>query len=48
MADFQAFNSVYARFFPEPYPARSTVAVKGMAGQFVVEIEAIAVRPSGS
>ncbi len=48
MADFQAFNAVYARFFPEPYPARSTVSVKGMAGQFVVEIEAIAVRPSGS
>jgi 2-iminobutanoate/2-iminopropanoate deaminase len=46
MADFQAFNAVYARFFLEPYPARSTVAVKGMAGQFVVEIEAIAVRPS--
>ena len=46
MADFQAFNEVYARFFPEPYPARSTVAAKAMAGTFVVEIEAIAVRPS--
>ncbi len=44
MADFAAFNAVYARFFPEPYPARSTVAVKAMAGSFVVEIEAIAVR----
>ena len=48
MADFQAFNEVYKRFFPEPYPARSTVAVKAMAGSFVVEIEAIAVRQSGS
>ena len=47
MADFQAFNAVYARFFQEPYPARSTVAVKGMAGAFVVEIEAIAVRSGG-
>jgi 2-iminobutanoate/2-iminopropanoate deaminase len=44
MADFQAFNAVYARFFAEPYPARSTVAVKAMAGAFVVEIEAIAAR----
>lgn len=44
MADFQAFNEVYQRFFPEPYPARSTVAAKAMAGSFVVEIEAIAVR----
>jgi len=48
MADFRAFNEVYARFFPEPYPARSTVAVKAMAGSFVVEIEAIAVRPSAT
>ena len=47
MADFKAFNAVYARYFPEPYPARSTVAVKGMAGAFVVEIEAIAVRSGG-
>jgi 2-iminobutanoate/2-iminopropanoate deaminase len=44
--DFQAFNGVYARFFPDPYPARSTVGVKQLAGAFVVEIEAIAVRSS--
>ena len=30
MADFQAFNAVYARFFPEPYPARSTFAVTAL------------------
>jgi 2-iminobutanoate/2-iminopropanoate deaminase len=47
MADFQVFNDAYKRFFVEPYPARSTVAVKAMAGSFVVEIEAIAVRSSG-
>lgn len=46
MADFGAFNGVYARFFPEPYPARSTVAVKSLPGAFAVEIEAIAVRSS--
>jgi len=45
IADFQRFNAVYARFFAEPYPARSTVAVKAMAGGSLVEIEAIAVRP---
>ena len=34
MGDFQAFNGVYARFFTEPYPARSTVAVKALPGAF--------------
>ena len=28
MGDFADMNSVYARFFTEPYPARSAVAVK--------------------
>jgi 2-iminobutanoate/2-iminopropanoate deaminase len=46
MADFAAFNEVYARFFPEPPPARSTFAVAALPRAARVEIEAIAVRPS--
>ena len=45
MADFAAFNEVYARFFSEPYPARSTFAVKQLPKNARVEIEAIAQRP---
>jgi 2-iminobutanoate/2-iminopropanoate deaminase len=41
MADFAAFNEVYAKYFPGK-PARSTVAVKGMAKNALVEIDAIA------
>jgi len=29
MADFPKFNAVYAKYFPNKPPARSTVAVKG-------------------
>jgi 2-iminobutanoate/2-iminopropanoate deaminase len=45
MADFGAFNEVYARFFREPYPARSTFAVAALPKAARVEIEAIAQRP---
>jgi 2-iminobutanoate/2-iminopropanoate deaminase len=45
MADFAAFNEVYARFMPDPPPARSTVAVAALPKGARVEIEAIAVRP---
>jgi 2-iminobutanoate/2-iminopropanoate deaminase len=45
MADFTAMNGVYATFFPDPPPARSTVAVKDLPKGFKVEIEAIARRP---
>ncbi len=43
MADFAAVNGVYAKYFPQPYPARSTVAVAGLPKDARVEIEAIAV-----
>jgi 2-iminobutanoate/2-iminopropanoate deaminase len=43
--DFAAVNEVYATFFSPPYPARSTVEVKGLPKGVKVEIEAIAVRP---
>jgi len=44
MGDFAAFNEVYAGFFPEPYPARTTVQAARLPMDIAVEIEAIAVR----
>ncbi len=45
MADFAAMNAIYAEFFPEPFPARTTVAVLGLPRNALVEIEAIAIIP---
>ncbi len=42
MADFPAVNAVYAEFFPENPPARSTVAVAGLPKGAAVEIEVVA------
>lgn len=42
MGDFAAMNAVYARFFTEPFPARSTVAVVGLPRGAQVEIEVVA------
>jgi 2-iminobutanoate/2-iminopropanoate deaminase len=42
MADFQKMNPVYAEFFPENPPARSTVAVAGLPAGALVEIEVVA------
>ena len=42
MADFVKVNTVYAKFFKEPYPARSTIAVKTLPKDALVEIELIA------
>lgn len=44
MRDFQAFNSVYAEFFKEPFPARSCIQVAALPKDALVEIEAVAVR----
>ena len=44
IADFAAVNAVYARFMPEPPPARSTVQVAALPKGGLVEIEAIARR----
>ena len=41
MADFAAFNEVYARYFTEK-PARSCVAVKDLPKGVLVEVEVIA------
>ena len=45
LTDFPAFNEVYARHFPRPYPARTTVQA-GLAPGLLVEIEAVARRPA--
>jgi 2-iminobutanoate/2-iminopropanoate deaminase len=42
MSDFAAMNAIYAEFFPENPPARSTVAVAGLPKGGLVEIEVIA------
>lgn len=49
MAEFASMNAVYAEFFPEAPPARSTVQVAALPGGAQVEIEAIAAvgRPMG-
>ena len=41
MDDFNAMNEVYAEFFSQPYPARSTVAVKQLPRGALVEVEAV-------
>jgi 2-iminobutanoate/2-iminopropanoate deaminase len=42
MADFPKMNAIYAEFFSENPPARSTIAVAGLPKGGLVEIEAIA------
>ena len=43
MAEFAAMNEVYARFFSDPKPARSTIAVRGLPKEARVEIEVWAI-----
>ncbi|WP_297298736.1 RidA family protein [uncultured Brachyspira sp.] len=43
MANFAAFNEVYATYFPENPPARSTVAIKSLPKDALIEVEIIAV-----
>lgn len=42
MNQFAAINQVYAKFFKEPYPARSTVEVARLPKDVRIEIEVIA------
>lgn len=44
MGDFAEVNKIYAEFFGEHKPARSTVAVKTLPLNVKVEIEAIAIK----
>ena len=44
MNDFEAFNRVYAKYFPENPPARSCVEVSTLPMGIKLEIESIAVQ----
>lgn len=44
--DFAAMNQVYQKYFEEPYPARTTVAVNALPGGAKVEIELVAAATS--
>lgn len=44
--DFASMNAVYAEFFPDPMPARSTIGAE-LAIDALVEIEAVAIIGSG-
>ncbi len=46
--DFDDMNGIYGEFFKPPYPARSTVGVKGLPKGVSVEIDAVAVINSGN
>jgi 2-iminobutanoate/2-iminopropanoate deaminase len=46
LADFAAMNAVYARFFTEPFPARSTIQVAALPRGAKVEIEVTAAAES--
>ena len=43
-AEWEAMNDVYVTYFPKHRPARSAVAVSGLAGDARVEIECMAVK----
>jgi 2-iminobutanoate/2-iminopropanoate deaminase len=44
MSAYAELNAVYAKRFPQPYPARTTVAVSALPGGARVEIQAVAAR----
>lgn len=49
MSDFDAYNAVYAEYFTENGPTRTTVAVRELPHpDLLIEIQAIAYRPGGS
>lgn len=43
--DFAAMNGVYASYFPDPKPARTTVQVAALPGGIKVEIDCVVVLP---
>jgi 2-iminobutanoate/2-iminopropanoate deaminase len=47
LGDFARMKSVYAEFFPENPPARSTVQVAGLPKGALVEIECVALLNAG-
>ena len=47
IAEWGAFNEVYKEHFSQPYPARSALGARGLAGNARVEMECIAAYPNG-
>jgi 2-iminobutanoate/2-iminopropanoate deaminase len=45
-ADFRAMDAVYAEYFPQPRPARTTVGVALPLPGMLVEIDCVAVLPA--
>ena len=45
MDEFPLVNVIYAKYFTQPYPARSTVAAAGLPKGARVEIDIVASRP---
>jgi 2-aminomuconate deaminase len=49
MSDFDAYNEVYAEFFTEDGPTRTTVAVRELPHpDLLIEIQAVAYQPGGT
>lgn len=48
MADFTAVNEVYRAAFPEPFPARTTVAVAALPLGARIELECVALATEAS
>lgn len=44
MGNFAAMNAAYSRRFARPYPARTTIAVRALPREALVEIEMVAHR----
>lgn len=45
MTEFPAYNEIYAEYFPQPYPARTTVQSVLPGPDYRVEIDVVALRP---
>ena len=45
ISDFSAMNDVYATFFADPRPARTTVQVAALPGGIKVEIDCVVALP---
>jgi len=46
MNDFARMNTVYAQYFPEPYPARAAFQVARLPRDVKIEVEVIALAPA--
>lgn len=46
MKDFEAYNQVFAQYFPSQKPARTTLGVASLPGKIAIEMKAVAVKRS--